>query len=185
MDSARPRAMQPSMAAPIMTTPIIRSSGELSSDEAPITDSELTALLTEAYVGGGFTDSAIAARLFAAEAVRARGELLHARGEDGTLAGMVVLVSPSSPAAIFAQPNEAELHLLAVSVTARRTGLGRSLLRAAIARAKAGGYERLLLWTQPNMVAARALYLSLGFEARPERDFERGGRQFLFHELEL
>jgi GNAT superfamily N-acetyltransferase len=151
----------------------------------PIADAELTALLTECYVGGGFTDAVMAASAFAPSAVRARGDILHCRGAGGALTGVVILVPPASPARRFATAREAEVHLLAVHPTARRSGVGRALMSAVIAEARARGYQRLLLWTQPAMSAARALYPALGFSPRPERDFERDGKRFLFHELEL
>jgi GNAT superfamily N-acetyltransferase len=157
----------------------------LRDQDFPIADAELTALLTESFVGGGFTDALAAASAFAPSAVRARGDLLHVRGADGGLAGVVILVPPGSPARRFATPREAELHLLAVHPTARRGGVGRALISGAIAQARAWGHERLLLWTQPGMVAARALYLALGFQPRPLRDFEQHGKRFLFHELQL
>ena len=149
-------------------------------------DDELTRLLTDCFLGGGFTTPERAARAFQASAVRARGELLVVRRDQhGGLAGMVLLVPPSSPARRFARSDEAELHLLAVRSDDRGRGVGRALVSAAIARARASGYRQLLLWTQPAMVAARALYASLGFVHRQERDFEESGRAFLFHELPL
>jgi ribosomal protein S18 acetylase RimI-like enzyme len=163
-----------------MTHPLV-----LWSNEHPIGDAELGALLTETYVGGGFTDPAVAARLFEPGAVRARGDLLHVRSSDGGLAGVLILVRGTAPASRFAGPTEAELHLLAVRGSARRSGVGRALVSTAIEAARARGHERLLLWTQPSMLAARALYVALGFRARPERDFEQNGRQFLFYDLEL
>ena len=48
------------------------------------------------------------------------------------------------------------------------------------------GYGRALLWTQPPMLAAQALYRSLGFVHVPERDFtSAAGRSFLFFERPL
>jgi ribosomal protein S18 acetylase RimI-like enzyme len=163
-----------------MVGPFVRST-----NDDPIADAELTALLTEAYVGGGFTDLAVAAGAFAPSAVRARGDILHCRSADGALAGVVVLVPPASPARRFATPREAEVHLLAVHSAARRSGVGRTLMVAVIAEARARGYERLLLWTQSTMSAAQALYGALGFDPRPDRDFDRDGKRFLFYELDL
>src|SRR3954464_11391318 len=86
-----------------MTHPFV-----LWSNEHPIGDAELGALLTETYVGGGFTDPAVAARLFEPGAVRARGDLLHVRSSDGGLAGVLILVRGTAPASRFAGPTEAE-----------------------------------------------------------------------------
>lgn len=150
-----------------------------------IGDAELTELLTQAFVGGGFTTAEIGAQMFESRLVRARGELLYVRDAGARLAGVVCLVAPSSPARRFALAGEVEMHLLAVRDDARGAGLGRALVMAAIGRAREQHYERLLLWTQATMFAAHALYAATGFERRPERDFTRDGRDFLFLALAL
>ena len=148
-------------------------------------DAELVELLTDTFVGGGFTTAELAARNMEASALRLRGDLLYVRGASGSLAGVTFLVPPSSPARRFAEPHEAELHLLAVQPKLRGAGIGRALVAATIARAQAQGYQRLLLWTQTTMRAAHALYAATGFTRRPERDFSRNGRDFLFLERAL
>ena len=150
-----------------------------------IGDAELVELLTHAFVGGGFTTADLAARMFEPPLVRARGELLYVRDAAARLAGVVCLVAPSSPARRFALAGEVEMHLLAVRADARGAGLGRSLVLAAIGRAQEQRYERLLLWTQATMFAAHALYAATGFERRPERDFTRDGKSFLFLDRSL
>jgi ribosomal protein S18 acetylase RimI-like enzyme len=157
-----------------------------SSARDPLTDAELVELLHQTYVDAGFTPLETAQVIFEPSAVRARGEIGFVRDEaGGRLAGMLVLVLPSSPARRFAGPGEVELHLLAVRSEQRRGGIGRALVLDALARARAAGYRRALLWTQPGMQAAQALYRSLGFVSVPERDFTRDGRSFLFFERPL
>jgi ribosomal protein S18 acetylase RimI-like enzyme len=149
-------------------------------------DAELNQLLMETYVGAGFTDRDTAATAFIPSAVRARGELLYVRAAGGEpLAGISIFVSSWSPGRRFAEAGEAELHLLAVRAGQRRDGIGRALVEAVLERARASGCRRVLLWTQPTMLAAHRLYEALGFRRVPERDFAQLGRSFLFYRLEL
>jgi ribosomal protein S18 acetylase RimI-like enzyme len=155
-------------------------------DAKPPDDVELKELLVDTFVGAGFADRDVAATSFIPSAVRARGELLYVRpAPGGPLVGVVVFVSSWSPGRRFAGPGEAELHLLAVRAGQRRSGAGRALLEAVIDRARDSRCERVLLWSQPTMLAAHRLYDTLGFRRVPERDFTQRGRAFLFYQLEL
>jgi len=160
--------------------------GVFDAEVETVGDEELETLLQRVYVGGGFADADAAATRFRAAAVRGRGRLFFAREPtSGSLAGVVIVAPPTSPARRLAGPNEAELHLLGVAPECRNLGVGALLMRAALAHAKSEGYERMLLWTQPTMHAAHRLYERFGFVRRPERDWGRGARTFLVYVLSL
>ena len=77
---------------------------------------------------------------------------------DGERVGSVFVVPESKTLA--------KLRLLLVDPRARGGGLGSRLVQEAIEFARAGGYRRLVLWTQSNLAAARAIYRACGFELR-------------------
>jgi DNA-binding MarR family transcriptional regulator/GNAT superfamily N-acetyltransferase len=81
---------------------------------------------------------------------------------DGERVGAVLVVKQSR--------STAKLRLLIVEPGARGRGLGRRLVEECIAFARARGYRKLVLWTQSNLAAARAIYRRCGFRrVRKER----------------
>ncbi|MEO5671964.1 MAG: helix-turn-helix domain-containing GNAT family N-acetyltransferase [Ramlibacter sp.] len=75
---------------------------------------------------------------------------------DGERVGSVFVVRRSA--------RVAQLRLLILTANARGHGLGLRLTDECIAFARAKGYRKLMLWTQSNLAAARAIYKSRGFE---------------------
>jgi len=150
-------------------------------DSLAVTDPELSELLGQVYVTGGFTTREDAALLFEPSAVRNRGVLIGAREKhQSILAGIIIVVPPESPARRLATNNEGEIHLLAVKPEYRRHGLGRMLVEEAIARASQNGYSKLILWTQFTMDAAQRLYEATGFVQT--NNMTRNGRDFRVYE---
>jgi len=75
---------------------------------------------------------------------------------SGEAVGCVFLVRKSDAVA--------KLRLLIVEPRARGIGLGRRLVEECIAFAREKGYRKLVLWTQSNLAAARAIYRKTGFK---------------------
>jgi N-acetylglutamate synthase-like GNAT family acetyltransferase len=96
---------------------------------------------------------------------------------DGERAGCVFLVRQSATVA--------KLRLLILRPEARGLGLGGRLTDACIAFARAAGYRKLVLWTQSNLLAARAIYASRGFVLKDSEPNEAFGQQLVSETWEL
>lgn len=77
-----------------------------------------------------------------------------------------------------------EVAKMTVSEAARGTGLGRALMEACIAHARAAGAPRLYLETNAVLAPARALYAACGFVELPARPTPYA-RADVFMELKL
>lgn len=72
------------------------------------------------------------------------------------------------------QPGVGRLRLLYVEPETRGLGVGRMLVDACVERARAAGYDRLVLWTNSILTAARRIYQRVGFvlvDEAPHRSF--------------
>ncbi|MER5480470.1 GNAT family N-acetyltransferase [Streptomyces sp. NPDC002734] len=97
-------------------------------------------------------------------------EVLVAAEGDRLLGGVTFVAG--GPLADIAAADEAEIRMLAVARHARGRGVGEALVRCCADRARAlGGRRRLVLSTQPKMLAAHRLYERLGFVRAPLRDW--------------
>lgn len=96
---------------------------------------------------------------------------------DGEPVGSVFLVKEKK--------SVAKLRLLLVEPRARGHGLGRRLVQECIGFARAKGYRRLVLWTQSNLAAARAIYQAEGFVLKSTQKHDSFGARLTGEYWEL
>jgi DNA-binding MarR family transcriptional regulator/GNAT superfamily N-acetyltransferase len=96
---------------------------------------------------------------------------------DGERAGSVFVVRKSATVA--------KLRLLILRPEARGLGLGGRLTDVCIEFAREAGYRRLVLWTQSNLTAARAIYASRGFVLKATEPNESFGQKLVSETWEL
>ncbi len=99
--------------------------------------------------------------------------ILVAVDDDGTLLGCVSYVPGAGN--LFAEieiGEEAGFRMLGVDPAAQGRGVGRALVEACIARARADHRPGLAISTGRDMAPAHRLYKRLAFRRAPERDFE-------------
>ena len=103
---------------------------------------------------------------FDAELANLPGQYAEPRGALllAFMAGQLVGCCAFRPLDHVDTPNACEMRRLYVRPAYRRSGAGRVLAEAIIARAQQAGYSYLLLDTLSDMEAASALYTDLGFE---------------------
>jgi ribosomal protein S18 acetylase RimI-like enzyme len=106
----------------------------------------------EAYVAGPLADFAKRAhprdRIWIAE-------------REGRFLGCVAIVGAST--------QTAQLRWFLVEPEARGLGLGKRLLREAVAFADAAGYDSIILWTVSSLTVAAHLYRGAGFRKAEEK----------------
>ncbi|MEU9186323.1 GNAT family N-acetyltransferase [Streptomyces sp. NPDC048484] len=133
---------------------------------------EITA---QAYLGDGLLDfgesDEYLDELRDAAKRAAAAEVLVAVAGDRVLGG-VTFVPSGGPMADIARDGEAEIRMLAVAKETRGRGVGTSLVRACVDRARAtAGCTGITLSTQRTMHSAHRIYEHLGFTRTPARDW--------------
>lgn len=100
-------------------------------------------------------------------------DVLVAVDDDDRLLGCVSYVRDhTSSFAEVARPGEAGFRMLGVAAASRGRGVGRALVEACVARARAAGRTGLVIVTAPSWTDAQRLYERVGFRREPGRDFE-------------
>ena len=113
------------------------------------------------------------------EALVARIVADYAGDRDPTLEAAWIARAPNLDRAgcvfcVDAGDGLAQLRILLVDPAARGLGLGGRLVDECVSFARAAGYQRIRLWTQSVLTAARAIYVSRGFtlvERAPHHSF--------------
>ncbi len=96
---------------------------------------------------------------------------------DGRRVGCVFCVAENA--------STARLRILLVDPAARGHHLGRDLTRTCIEFARAAGYDRMVLWTNEPLAAARTIYLAEGFRLVGEEPHHSYGVDLLGQNYEL
>jgi DNA-binding MarR family transcriptional regulator/N-acetylglutamate synthase-like GNAT family acetyltransferase len=96
---------------------------------------------------------------------------------EGERVGSVFVVRKSATVA--------QLRLLILAPAARGLGVGGRLVDACIAFARDKGYRKLVLWTNGQLEAARAIYTSRGFQLAHSEPLAAYGQQLVSETWEL
>ena len=139
----------------------------------PDEDGEVASLLIQVFAGEGYAERASAERMSTPDGLRKRGDVFLAKAATGELLGVAICVRHTSVAHQVAKMDEAELHLLAVRPESRGRGVAAALVAACEQRASFLGYSKMVLSTQPTMLAAHRLYERLGYRRAANRDWAR------------
>ena len=86
---------------------------------------------------------------------------------------------------VAADETTAQLRILLVDPSARGHNLGGRLVDTCIAFARAAGYQRMKLWTNHPLTAARHIYLARGFELVSEETHRSFGADLTGQVYEL
>ena len=96
---------------------------------------------------------------------------------EGEIIGSVFLVKQTDEIA--------KLRMLYVEPAARGLGIGRRLVEECIRFARQIGYRKMTLWTQSNLIAARAIYEKTGFHLVKEEPNHSFGHDLVAETWEM
>lgn len=104
---------------------------------------------------------------------------------DGVNVGCVALVQARDEASQAVIAGTAQLRLLLIEPAARGLGLGRQLVTECERFARERGYRRIVLWTDANLTAARAIYRQAGYRLTGSETHHSFGRDLVGETWEL
>jgi GNAT superfamily N-acetyltransferase len=146
---------------------------------------ELTVAAYRSVPGDSSTSPSYEATLHDVAARARDAVVLVAVDADGGLLGGVTYVPGPGPLGEFEDEGDAGIRMLAVAPAAHRRGVGRRLVESCIDRARQDGRSRIVLHTSPAMVAAHALYGSMGFVRAADLDGLVPGASLMAYTLDL
>jgi DNA-binding MarR family transcriptional regulator/GNAT superfamily N-acetyltransferase len=103
----------------------------------------------------------------------------------GERLGCVFLVQARDEASGAVLPDTAQLRLLLVEPQARGIGLGKQLSAACERFARDAGYQRIRLWTNSALSAARGIYAAAGYRLVASETHDSFGKQLVGEHWEL
>lgn len=104
-------------------------------------------------------------------ATRDREAELWVATDEGVVVGSVTYCLPGTAFAELARDDEGEFRMLGVAAPSRGRGVAEALVRTCIQRSRELGHRAVVLCSMKEMATAHRLYVRLGFERLPARDW--------------
>jgi len=104
---------------------------------------------------------------------------------DGQPLGCVMLVQCRDEATRAVEAGTAQLRLLLIEPAARRLGLGLALVNECERFARTAGYQRIRLWTNSVLAAARGIYQRCGYQLVASEEHHSFGADLVGETWEL
>lgn len=104
---------------------------------------------------------------------------------DGVNLGCVMLVQARDETTQAPRPGTAQLRLLLVEPGTRGLGIGARLVAECTRFAREAGYEKIVLWTNSILLAARAIYTKQGYRLTASEPHESFGHALVGETWEL
>lgn len=128
-------------------------------------------LLVAAYAPSGMPPDLDYWRALRDTGARTRDAEVWVAELDGRVVGTVTWAGRGSGQREVSHDGEAEFRMLGVDPSAQGRGVGAALLEAVLDRARADGYDAVVLCSATWMTPAHRLYVGAGFRRIPERDW--------------